>query len=308
MKELLVLMLHEINDVSWFEGILAYLGKKYQFISYDALHAVLTGKSDISKAIHLTFDDGHKSFYTNALPVLKRQKAAATLFVSPQAVQQEENFWFQRIRPFDKSKWQAFVIKHAQGHFHSDISGFSPHSIMKSMPLQTMHQLITQFETENKLTLAPYVNVSTQELREIQQSGLVEIGAHTLHHPILANENDKDSANQIRMSVEGLKDLLNTDVRCFAYPNGQPGDDFGQREMDTLKSLGIEIAFSTQSSRVYRGSDLLSIPRVGVSKGNNYFVTQKIRFARQWQGIKNLVFRQTEQKERKALREARIEN
>jgi len=46
---------------------------------------------------HITFDDGDKTFYTVAYPILKKHNVPATLFVSPKIVVKQENFWFQEI-------------------------------------------------------------------------------------------------------------------------------------------------------------------------------------------------------------------
>ncbi len=305
MKKSLVLMFHEINDVVWFESILRFLGKKYTFVSFDELSEHVYAQSNKRKLLHITFDDGHKSFYENAFPVLKKMNIPATLFVSPAAIQKEENFWFQRIRPFDKAKWREHVFSKTSHLFTGDISGFSAHAIMKSLPIEIMHEIIEDFEKENGLLPAPYINVSVDELVEMHGSGLVEIGAHTLNHPILANEADDNSRNEIMASVNGLNKLLSCHTRCFAYPNGLPEHDFGKREMSILRDMGIELAFSTESDFAKARFDKMSIPRVGITKGGHFFVAQKIRFARQWEGIRNIVFGKSELKDRECLKKIR---
>jgi len=82
--------------------------------------------------------------------------------------------------------------------------------------------------------------------------------------------------------------------------------DFEQREMDILREIGIGLAFSTESSSIYKEADHMSIPRIGISKGNPFYVMQKIRFAKQWIKLRNLAFRTTELKDRKQLRVNKI--
>lgn len=305
MKKSLVLMFHEINDVVWFEGILQFLGRRYTFVSYDEFSKHIYTRSNKKNLLHITFDDGHKSFYENAYTVLKKMNIPATLFVSASAIQEEKNFWFQRIRPFDKVKWKEHVVSKTSHMFSGDISGFSAHAIMKSLPIEKMHEIIESFEKANDLLPAPYINVNVDELVEMHESGIIEIGAHTLNHPILANETDDNSRNEIMASVDSLNKLLSYQTRCFAYPNGLPEHDFEKREMQTLKDAGIEIAFSTEPDFVSARFNKMSIPRVGVMKGGHFFITQKIRFARQWEGIRNIVFGKSELKDRKDLMKIR---
>ena len=78
--------------------------------------------------------------------------------------------------------------------------------------------------------------------------------------------------------------------------------------MKFLRDAGIELAFSTESRSMYNKADNMSIPRIGVSKGNPFYVTQKIRFAKQWIQLRNLAFRNTELKDRKQLLKIRKAN
>ncbi len=308
MNESIVLMFHEINNPAWFEDLLRYLSTRYAYLSYDELRRRMDKRTGNGKGLHLTFDDGHKSFYENALPVLKKMNVPATLFVSPFAVEHGKNYWFQRIRAFEKDKWQAYVVSKTADLFEGDISGFSVHAIMKLLPIKMIHGIIDGFETENGLTPAPYINVSKEELIEIHDSGLVEIGAHTMQHPILANENDADAKNEILESIIGLNNLLSFKTRCFAYPNGLPGQDFGKREMNILRETGIELAFSTESDKIPAQVDRMSIPRIGVTKGGHFFVSQKIRYARQWQTFRYMFRGKSELKDRKALAKIKIDD
>ncbi len=214
---------------------------------------------------------------------------------------QEKNFWFQRIKPFDKNKWQNHVVDNSAHMFKGDISGFTAHAIMKSLPLEMMHIIINDFEEKYNLNPMPYININRDELIKICRSGLIEIGAHTLNHPILVNENEETAKREIIGSIEGLYGLIRKKARCFAYPNGSPEYDFGEREKDILKNYGIELAFSTESNYVLHNSNKMSIPRVGVTKGGHFYVTQKIRFAKQWQAIRNSLYRNTEFKDRISL-------
>ncbi len=301
MSKSIVLMFHEIHDEAWFEEILRVLGRKYKYVSFYDLRDMLIKKNYVERIAHITFDDGHKSIYTKAFPVLKKLGLPSTLFVSPQVIEHEHNYWFQRVRSLRSADFQQAVLERSKDFFNSDIKRYSIHSILKSLPYYVIDEIVSKFEKEHSELIESYMNVSREELIEMSDSGLVEIGAHTVNHPILVNESDKDSAYEINESIKCLSRLVNKQIRAFAYPNGQPIMDFGQREMKIVSEAGIELAFSTESSSIYDGADPMSIPRIGISKGNPYYVTQKIRFAKQWIQMRNLVLKETELTERKKL-------
>jgi hypothetical protein len=99
-----------------------------------------------------------------------------------------------------------------------------------------------------------------------------------------------------------LEDMIGHNIDYFAYPNGQPGLDFGEREIRILNEIGIKLAFSTSSLKLYGKINHYMVPRIGISKGNNFYIDNKIRFAKQWSLLRNISHRNTEDKERKALK------
>lgn len=66
--------------------------------------------------------------------------------------------------------------------------------------------------------------VSWSELREMSDSGLVEIGSHTATHPILASIADEESRQELILSKAEIEDDVEREVRSFCFPNGMPGD------------------------------------------------------------------------------------
>jgi len=301
MNNCIVLMFHEIHDNIWFEEILRYLSNSYMFIDFDELCDRVATKRLKERVAHVTFDDGHISFYEAAYPVMKKLHIPSTLFVSPIAIEQQTNYWFQRVRPLRSSAFRQLVYENCMSYFTSSIDGYSIHAVLKSLPYQIANELIEVFEAMHPELVQPYLNITRSQLVEMSDSGYVEIGAHTLNHPILANESIEDSRQEILMSINKLSDMIGKAVRTFAYPNGQPGIDFGHREMDCLREHKISLAFSTSSSSIDDTSDTMSIPRIGVSNGNHFYVAQKIRFAKQWISMRDRLLRKTELKERKQL-------
>lgn len=62
--------------------------------------------------------------------------------------------------------------------------------------------------------------MNKRQLKEIADSGLVEIGSHTLNHLNLKYVSSDEAKRQIFESKETLIDQLNVPVKTFAYPAG----------------------------------------------------------------------------------------
>jgi peptidoglycan/xylan/chitin deacetylase (PgdA/CDA1 family) len=79
------------------------------------------------------------------------------------------------------------------------------------------------------------------ELKEINENKTITIGSHTVSHPVLTKCSDVESSYEINFSKEELENIINKQVKYFAYPNG----NYGLREIEILKNNGYTAAFST---------------------------------------------------------------
>ncbi|MDE5126748.1 polysaccharide deacetylase family protein [Paenibacillus larvae] len=96
-----VLMYHHIHDTDkssgtvttrLFEDQIRYLKDKgYHFISLTEFKAFMKGASVPSNAVLVTLDDGYKSVYENAYPVLKKYEVPAVSFVITETLDDPES-------------------------------------------------------------------------------------------------------------------------------------------------------------------------------------------------------------------------
>lgn len=74
-------------SVKDFENHLRYLAENnFQVLSLTEALDYLESDEPLRKTVVLTIDDGYKSFYENALPLLKKYKMPATLFINTETV------------------------------------------------------------------------------------------------------------------------------------------------------------------------------------------------------------------------------
>ena len=259
-----VLVLHAVSDAVWFDHLLGWLKKRYRLVPLESIEAFYSGATESGHACHITVDDGDRSFYDIMFPVLKKHRVHSSLFLSPRMCAEGDNFWFQEIQGYSKG-----VLRHIAADVlkvpPATLDGFGVESIFKAMHLRQMGEVIGRYRRRTETAKRPAQNISIKEIKEIAASGLVSIGAHTLNHPILRNEDDVICEYEIGACVDQLSDLLGQDVRHFAYPNGIPGLDLGEREVTILKKRGVRMAFTTEARHLCDRDDKLRIPRFAVS-------------------------------------------
>jgi hypothetical protein len=72
---------------------------------------------------------------------------------------------------------------------------------------------------------------------------------------------DAAARSEIGRSREELQGWLKEPVTLFAYPNGKPGEDYGERDAAMVKALGFSAAVSTRWGAARRGSNPFELPR-----------------------------------------------
>jgi peptidoglycan/xylan/chitin deacetylase (PgdA/CDA1 family) len=98
---------------------------------------------------------------------------------------------------------------------------------------------------------------------EMSRDG-IEMGAHTVGHPLLSYENDATVERELCVSKQTLEEKLGKKVRAFAYPNG----DWDERVRRCVQQVGYEGAFSTRPGWYRQGQDPYIIRRILLHEGN----------------------------------------
>jgi hypothetical protein len=173
-------------------------------------------------------------------------------------------------------------------------------NVLLCLTITQINRIITLYQKETNTPPKPFQNMNLAEILEVEQSGLVTVGAHTLNHPILKNENDEICYNEISESITELQNLLGHKVKYFSYPNGTPNEDFGDREIEILNKATIAIAVSTESKYISKDDNRLALPRLGLTYGSMRFVKLKLSLASSWKFLKSLL-QHSESKSRKKL-------
>lgn len=112
-------------------------------------------------------------------------------------------------------------------------------------------------EGENKFLL-----MNSDEVREMNESGLVEFGGHTLTHPSLPKLDDKTLEEEIFKNKKELENIVGEEIVSFAYPYGHQT----VRVQNVAKKAGYKFAVSTDSGTGRIIDNLYDIRRTAIDK------------------------------------------
>jgi len=101
------------------------------------------------------------------------------------------------------------------------------------------------------------------QIREMQDSGLITFGSHSLSHPFLeCITSPPELVNEILGSKNALERSLGRPVRTFSYPCGRLNDDVRQKVIDA----GYGAAVVTNPGKAFSSSDVFALKRLRISE------------------------------------------
>ena len=312
----LVLVFHEMPSKDWFRTALKMIGRIYRFISMDDIEKYYFGNKRFNNCCHISFDDGDRSFYDNAFPVLKETGIPATVFLSPKIVENVSNYWFQEVSYMRERLGDELLketICEVLNCDYTQIKKYAVFSLFNCMKLENILKVLKAIKEKHTISIDRRYNITKDQLAELNKSELITIAAHTMNHPILSNETDSDSRMEISDSVKKLFGMIKKDVKHFAYPNGITGLDYGTREQLILRENRIKLAFTTDKGFFNKKINPFSIPRgalSGVARENKALILSRIILLPVWDTIRDLVrFNRvkTEKDERKKIKRLSIQ-
>ena len=182
----------------------------------------------------VTFDDGYADNLHRALPILEAHEVSAIVFVVSGAILTRVEMW-----------WDAL-----ERLFPEDFSSASPYMQwfwkMRSLPFERQEEQLNEAFSAAGIsrTSRPERRMLTAvELAQLGASPLIEIGAHTVTHPVLSSLHLADQEAEVRGSKTALETILQEPVRSFSYPNGMPCD-YTSDTVHLVQDAGFTVAYS----------------------------------------------------------------
>jgi len=257
---------NELN-LARFEQILDFVGANANVLPLSEASAALQRGTLPARAVALTFDDGYAEWIDNVAPALLRRKMPATFFITTGQFEGGV-LWHERIL----AAVRALPARGAQlppglGLYADlDLPGCRERLVeqiqarLKYAPLSQRIDAMQQLESQACRPLILPRGFDSSSVRTLHSQGF-EIGAHTVHHPILNECTARQARAEIVDCKAELEALIGGSVHSFAYPNGRPGTDFSSEHVDMVKAAGYRTAVTTSLGVARAGTDPFQLPR-----------------------------------------------
>ncbi|MCX2899225.1 polysaccharide deacetylase family protein [Pseudomonas mandelii] len=224
--------------------------------------------------VALTFDDGWRDNALHAFPVLLKHQVPASIFLSSDFIGSRQRFWWESI---GETLWGS----HGEAprmHLIDCLQqlGRPLPVLLDDVDVQRRSLALLRFLQSLKTLPPPELSrladecpaesmpqaLDWQQVRELENSGLVRFGPHGASHAILTGLDDCTLGQEIRRSRDALLNGCKRPLPVYCYPNG----DNDARVRQQVADHDFPFALGTAAG-IYRGNaDPLAVPRFGVSQ------------------------------------------
>jgi peptidoglycan/xylan/chitin deacetylase (PgdA/CDA1 family) len=250
-----------------FDALIQHIAARFRVLTLvDAIESLRNGTLP-PRALAITFDDGYADNLAIAAPILQRHRVPATVFVATGYLD-------------GTCMWNDCVAEAFRATAHDELDLRSvglgsfrllSHDDRRRAINRVLGQIKYQPTKErqdrtDRIMRAAEVGAPTglmltrDSLRALRATG-IDIGAHTVTHPILTRLASAAAWHEIRQSKQDLEALLGEPVSLFAYPNGRPDDDYSAEHVCMIREAGFAAAVTTAAGAAKRSSDIYQLPR-----------------------------------------------
>lgn len=223
----------------------------------------------------LTFDDGYRDNYALVYPVCQELDVPITIYITTDMIEERLLLWAyglsavvaqtDMVRCPVKGVLQSFPAagekqkRAAYNFLNAALRGAGPAERSR------MIKVLESSYSVDFASLSKGQAMTWGMIEELAQSGLVEIGAHTVSHPSLSALSASSARKEIEMGRSILQSRLTQPIKHFAYPFGKVSDA-GEREFTLCQELGFASAMTTEFGCLFpRHRDTLhNLPRIAV--------------------------------------------
>jgi peptidoglycan/xylan/chitin deacetylase (PgdA/CDA1 family) len=219
------------------------------------------------RALCITFDDGYADNFCVAFPILQRLGLPATFFIA--------TGFLDGGCMFNDVVIEAVRAALSPGLDLDDLA-LGRHVLgsdeQRARAIARILARLRYFEPSRRSEVAREVArragarirtdlmMTSAQVRALHAAGM-EVGAHTVSHPILAEIGVQRARHEMAASRARLEEITGAPVRLFAYPNGTPERDYRGEHAALAREVGFDAAVSAAWGAARAGDDLYQIPR-----------------------------------------------
>ena len=232
-------------------------------------------EADRSKReVAITFDDGYADNAADARRILAATGLPATFFICSGRVGKGGEAWWDRLEhmllDFEPARTTLELAVDGRS-FWADIRSPAARERahwalfwrLRPMRPTAIDSVLDDLQAQlgvRTLERDSHRWMNADELRTLSETNGIDVGAHTITHPLLSLLTAEEQSREVRGSRDHLERLLDRRVRLFSYPFGDR-NSFDTVTTQMVRNAGYTMACTVTGGLAKAGCDPLCIPR-----------------------------------------------
>lgn len=263
-------LLPDLPDATRFDTMCSWLRSWFNVLPLDKALCLLSAHALPARALAITFDDGYADNHEVALPILARHGLSATFFIATGFLD-GGCMWNDVV--IESVRRTSLPTLDLRG---MDVPGLGLHAVgtveqkravigeavtaLKYLAPDRRSVVVQELAARSGVVPPSNLMMGSRQVLELRRAAM-QIGAHTVTHPILAGLEALQAEREMADSKRFLEGLLDEPVELFAYPNGKWSADFNACSVGLAKALGFKAALTTDWGSADARTDLFRLPR-----------------------------------------------
>ncbi|MFN5443941.1 MAG: polysaccharide deacetylase family protein [Crocinitomicaceae bacterium] len=278
-NELLTVLFHQVNDNPFtfypavptkvYQETCLFLAKRYEIIHFSEIEQYYQSNPTKPAAI-ITFDDGMYDIVEHVLPFMEKHQLKFNINIDTEILETKLPQDFLRV--YDILNSTKKISSYLDAVFTE-----KPIKINYDLPIETENEFTKILsnlpkEEKRKFTEVMHHNldmktenysrvISTEELTELADNKLIEIGSHSHTHAVMTQIKSNDIHFELTHSKKQLEKILKKKIEVIAYPNGASNTQIDQMAIENGyryllktedKPTVIKDSFNFKSGSYYR--------------------------------------------------------
>ena len=236
-----------------FKAQMRFLREHYRIASMEEVCGELRSDSISAPGIAITFDDGYRSVYTTAFPILREYNIPATVYLTLETVETGQVAWYDCVflamsmvpsgkLCFDLEGPWHFELNSPQQRLHAALEVVA---FLRSLPNSRRRELFALFERKMDLSASAISGriLTWEQIHTMSRAG-ISFGSHTLTHPVVSQLSQAELAAELSDSKRLLEERIGSPVLDFAFPFGKVSD-CSDAALEMLSHCGYRSAVTT---------------------------------------------------------------
>ena len=262
--------------------MLTWFAKRYEVVTIGQGVAALDAGGPARTQVAFSFDDGYRDNHSGLLPLLRDTGTTATVFLESRPLDERRVNWSHKLFwLLSRMSLSEFVTAYGEAT-GQDTSFIAANQIVaearSSRPAYEVKRIL-KYDADpavrdpaidrvfaehggDERALCDDLYMDWDEARELLAAG-VELGGHTVNHPILSRLDAAAQAREVADGVASMRRELSAPITTFAYPWGRRWD-FDAASREAVRAADFRCAVTMHAGTNRADTDRMALKRLAI--------------------------------------------